>query len=61
VLDKWPNVYLWGALKEATNFSRNFEYEGICENNFLAAIDAANKLEWHSGGPMRMRVDTYTP
>lgn len=61
VLSKWPNVYLWGALKEAANFARNVEYEGICEGNFMAAIDAANKMEWHSGGPMRMHVDTYTP
>lgn len=61
VLAKWPNVYLWGALKEAANFSRNQPYEASCEAGFQSAINDANLLEWHSGGPMRMRTDTYTP
>lgn len=61
VLEKWPNVYLWGALKEAAKFSRNKAFEDSCDADFILAIDVANKLEWHSGGPMRMRVDTYTP
>lgn len=60
VLAKWPNIYLWGALKEASSFCRN-PYEGACEANFQAAISDANMFEWHSGGPMRMRTDTYTP
>jgi hypothetical protein len=61
VLTKWPNVYLWGALKEAANFARDASYEATCESNFLSAIESANRLEWSSAGPMRMRVDTYTP
>lgn len=61
VLEKWPNVYLWGSLKEAANFSRDKEYEAICEANFLQAVDDANRLEWSSAGPLRIRTDTFTP
>lgn len=61
VLTNWPNVYLWGALKEAANFARNDKYEAIWSSKFQAAVTAANELEWHSGGPMRVRSDTATP
>ena len=61
LLANWPNVYLWGTLKEAAMFARDFALEQEYNAAFLEAVEAANKLEWHSGGPMRMRTDTYTP
>lgn len=61
LLANWPNIYLWGALKEAALFSMNFQLESEFNAAFLEAVESANKLEWHSGGPMRMRSDTYTP
>lgn len=61
LLTNWPNIYLFGALKEAALFSRDFVLEAEWNNAFLEAVEAANRLEWHTGGPMRMRTDTYTP
>jgi len=61
LLDRWPNIYLFGALVEAADFSQNAPLKAIYEQKFLTAIDDANRLEWSSSGPMRMRTDTNTP
>jgi hypothetical protein len=61
LLTNWPNIYLWGALKEAAKYSRNNDVEDRMNNDFLSAVDDANKLEWNVPGPLRMRTDTYTP
>lgn len=61
MLAKWPNIYLWGALVEAAKFTRNTSALQGFDSDFLAAINGVNVLDWHSGGPMRMRTDTYTP
>lgn len=61
VLTNWPNVYLWGALKEAANYSRNTELELKMDGDFLRAIEQANILDWDTPGTLRMRTDTYTP
>lgn len=61
LLSNWPNIYLWGALKEAAKYSRNNDVEDRMNNDFLSAVDDANKLEWNVPGPLRMRTDTYTP
>lgn len=61
VLTNWPNIYLWGALKESANYSRNTELEVKMDGDFLRAIEQANILEWNTPGALRMRTDTYTP
>lgn len=61
MLTKWPNIYLWGALVEAAKFSRNEPLQQSFDRDFLSAIDGINVLDWHSGGPMRIRTDAYTP
>lgn len=61
LLTNWPNIYLWGALKEAANYSRNMEMEAKLDGDFLNAVQQANILEWDTPGPMRARTDTYTP
>ncbi len=59
LLAKWPNVYLWGALKEAAGYSRDFALEDRFDKSFLEAIGSINAVEWHSGGPLRMRSDVH--
>lgn len=61
LLTTWPNIYLWGALKEAAKYTRNPELEAQYDGDFLRAVDEANTLEWNTPGPLRMRTDTYTP
>ena len=61
LLTDWPNVYLWGAMKEAANFARNAELEDRYELDFQRAVADANALDWNTPGPLRMRTDTYTP
>ena len=61
LLTNWPNIYLWGALKEAANYSRNMDLESKMDADFLNAIAQANILDWNTPGAMRMRTDTYTP
>jgi len=61
LLTNWPNIYLWGALKEAANYADDAEKEGKYDASFMRAVDDANVLEWNTPGPLRQRTDTYTP
>lgn len=61
LLTKWPNIYLWGALVEAAKFARDEPKRQAFEQDFLAAIEGVNIVDWCSGGPMRIRTDTNTP
>jgi hypothetical protein len=57
LLAKWPNIYLFGALVEACDFSRNLPLRDSFNQRFLDAIDGANVLEFNKNGPMRVRID----
>lgn len=57
MLAKWPNVYLFGALTEAADYSRNIPLRESFNARFLDAVDGANVLEFNKNGPMRVRVD----
>lgn len=57
LLAKWPNIYLFGALVEAADFSRNLPLRDSFNARFVDAIDGANVLEFNKNGPMRVRID----
>lgn len=57
ILSKWPNIYLFGALTEASDFSRNLPLRDSFNIRFLDAINAANVMEFNKTGPMRVRTD----
>lgn len=44
LLAKWPNIYLFGALVEAADFSRNLALRDSFNARFVDAIDGANVL-----------------
>lgn len=45
VLDKYPNIYLFGALRQAFVRAQDLEQEQIYTSNFLSAIESANLSE----------------
>lgn len=57
LLSKWPNIYLFGALVESADFSRNIPLRDSFNSRFIDAIDGANVLEFNKNGPMRVRID----
>lgn len=57
LLSNWPDVYLFGALYHAAKFSENPGKAQVYEADYLRAVDEINILDWHAGGPMRMRSD----
>lgn len=57
LLTKWPDVYLWGALYHAAKYSENLPKAQQYESDYLRAVDEINVIDWHAGGPMRMRSD----
>lgn len=57
LLAKWPNIYLFGALVEAADFSRNIPLRDSFDARFADAINGANILEFNKTGPMRVRID----
>lgn len=57
LLTKWPNVYLYGAMVEATDYIRDVVENEKWEGKFQAAIMGVNLLDWHTGGPLRVRSD----
>jgi len=57
VLAKWPNIYLFGALTEAADYSRNLTLRDSFNARFIEAINNANLLEFDKNGPMRVRTD----
>lgn len=57
LLTKWPHVYLFGALVESIEYTRNEASRAGWESKFQTAIAGVNLLDWHTGGPMRVRSD----
>lgn len=57
LLTRWPNVYLYGALAESVDITKNFENGDRWEAKFRDAIEGVNLTDWHAGGPMRVRCD----
>lgn len=57
LLTKWPNAYLYGALAESSEVTKNAEEGQRWEGRFRDAIDGINLVEWHAGGSMRVRSD----
>lgn len=57
LLTRWPNIYLWGALVEATKYTKDKAAQDNWEAEFQTSIAGVNLLDWHSGGSMRVRTD----
>lgn len=57
LLTKWPDVYLWGAVYHAAKFSENPAKMQQFESDYLRAVDEVNIIDWHAGGPMRVKSD----
>lgn len=57
LLATWPDVYLWGAVHNAAKFSENPAKMQQFESDYLRAVDEVNIIDWHAGGPMRVRSD----
>lgn len=57
LLTKWPNVYLFGAMVEATDFTKDVAANAKWEARFQDAIAGVNLIDWHAGGLMRVRTD----
>lgn len=60
LLVKWPDLYLWGALSEACTYSRNAEFQTVCEGKFRETIDSINNVEWSVTGSLAVRTDVRT-
>lgn len=45
ILDKYPNIYLFGALRQAFIRAQDFEQGAVYTNSFFSAIEAANLSE----------------
>ena len=58
VLNKYPNIYLFGALRHAFIRSQDFEQESIYTSNFVSAIESANlsELEKRNGNMPQQTV-----
>lgn len=57
LLTEWPDVYLFGALIEAADWAGDDASLIKWQAKFKAAIDGINLIDWHKGGPMRVRSD----
>jgi len=57
LLTKWPNVYLYGALAESAEVTRDTESGDRWEARFRDAIGGVNLIDWHAGGLMHVRTD----
>lgn len=57
LLATWPNVYLFGTLVEAADWSGDDASLLKWQAKFQAAIAAINAQDWHFAGPMCVRSD----
>lgn len=57
ILTKWPNVYLYAALVESVEVTKNTTDGERWETRFRDAIDGINLIDWQAGGTMRVRSD----
>ena len=62
ILDKYPNIYLFGALRQAFIRSQDLQQESVYTSNFLSAIESANlsELEARNGG-MAQQTQVWCP
>lgn len=60
LITKWPDVYLWGVMREVAKFCKDGDMAGVYEADFQAAINSANLLSWNTTGPMSVRTETRT-
>lgn len=56
LIGRWPDVYLWGVMREVAKYCRDAEMAGVYEADFQAAISAANLQSWQTPGSMQVRV-----
>ena len=58
ILDKYPNIYLFGALRHAFIRSQDSEQQAIYTDNFISAIESANlsELEKRNGNQPQQTV-----
>lgn len=58
LLTKWPNVYLWAVMVEASKFAKDQAAQASYNADFMEAMSNVNIIEWHRGGPLAQRPDT---
>ena len=58
ILDKYPNIYLFGALRHAFLRAQDYQQESVYTTNFAASIEAANlsELEKRNGNMPQQTV-----
>lgn len=56
LLTNSPNVYLYGALSEASIFIRDDDAAGKYGAMFQAGIESINSVDWYSGSTMTVRA-----
>ena len=62
VLTKYPNIYLFGVLRQVFLYSQDNEREQINTTNFLSAISSANQLEREARyGPQPQQTVEWSP
>lgn len=57
LLTRWPNVYLWAAMVEASKFAKDQAAQASYNADFMEAMSNVNIIEWHRGGPLTQRSD----
>jgi hypothetical protein len=62
VLTKYPNIYLFGVLRQIFLYSQDTEREQTNTSNFLSAISSANQLEREARyGPQPQQTVEWSP
>lgn len=57
VLTRWPNAYLFASLVELSDYTKDQAANLKWEGRLQEAIAGINQLDWHAGGPLRVRSD----
>lgn len=57
LIEKWPDVYLWGVMREVAKFCRDAEMAVVYENDFQSAINNVNLLSWKTPGLLTVKSD----
>jgi len=62
ILDKYPNIYLFGSLRHAFIRAQDAEQENVYTSNFLSAIESANSSELEQrNGSMAQETVGWSP
>lgn len=62
VLDKYPNIYLFGALRHAFIRAQDTQQEQVYTSNFLSAIESANQSELEArNGNQPQQTQAWAP